>query len=941
VSFERIDLSVTLASRREMSISAVSRMGAVHGVRRGVRGASGARLWKFGTDFRTAVTYGHRDPDLGIEIGTTLRDLVFGSIEIRTLFERTRGAAAEQGRALLVRILPSPAEVVELPWELMLDPSGADRQPLTLSADTHIARLARVRTYPTRDQTFEPPLRLLLILSSPPFAAQEGDDLTFDLYEEKQNVLQALTPVVERGLVEVDAEDRPTIEHLRQRIARKRRGYHVVHYVGHAQPQGLMLEGASGREELIEADRFTDLLRQCPDLLMVFFGGCETAKRADVANGHLESLSLSEHCVRDSCQTVVGMQAILPMRTERILSSFFYEGITSGRTVADAVRLARAAVREDEYVGQGKLDWAVPSLFIGGESAGAVIDTHMPATPPAQAYREELNLDKVETDREFIARDVQLRSTIDYLAGRTVERVLWVTGPGDEPAHLVARALDDVADGLDYTLWVTWQRLAAERDPLKALCQWLAELFARRDGRRRTPERGWNGAKWWDRLIEDVVKRRVAIVIVDADKHSPGGKPGIERLVDSMLDRSGGAGLVLLGRQRPQHLPGAEARRHLVKDVSVSELGLRDVKRWVRRHRPALLRFDDLQPAFNILGSDLARWSVLASEVERQPDAKLRAVLAEVAPTTSPPEQPPTTTPVDLGIPVAVAGPFMAGRREEFAGAITELAATYDVAGWMAPIAADASASPIASLIALPSPFAGEVTPKSSDLLSWLEQAIEMGAKLILCDYGSPDSSEIERRVMQQIAEKGILVIAAGGNNPGQPYFPAWHPEVLAVGALADDGTLADYSTYDAKARKPELFAPGRVRETPLARAVSKPQGEGTTFAAMHAMAAALLVWATDRSLDAAAVRATLLDTSVPVSKRGKQRARRLETGAALHRVRTLQLKRALADGPLGLQQLTAASGLQNNVVVDLVEELTADQTLTKIAGREERYAVL
>lgn len=230
-----------------------------------------------------------------------------------------------------------------------------------------------------------------------------------------------------------------------------RRGYHVVHYVGHAQPDGLILESSSGRGEVISADRFIDLLRQCPDLLMVLFAGCETAQQSDVSQELRQALSLSEHCVRDSCPMVVGMQAVLPMRTERILGSFFfYEGLTSGRTVADAIRLARAAIREDEFVGQGKLDWAVPALFIGGETAGEVVDVSAPARPPVRARREELNLDKVETDREFIARHVQLRSTIDYLTGRTLARVLWVTGPGDEPARLVARALDDVADGLDF-----------------------------------------------------------------------------------------------------------------------------------------------------------------------------------------------------------------------------------------------------------------------------------------------------------------------------------------------------------------------------------------------------------------------------------------------------------------------------------------------------------
>ena len=301
-------------------------------------------------------------PFHGVDAGTALRDLVFGEPEIVSLFHRSRGAAADQGRQLVVRVLAAPSRLAQVPWELILDPEGGTHQFLTLAPDAHIVRAARSRTYPVPSTLLQPPLNVLLLLSSPVRSMQEDDSMSFDLFEEKRNLLQELEALQDSDILHIDVEEHPTLENLRRRIGSRRGGYHIVHYLGHAAPGGLYLEDRVGRTTLVPAESFTELLRLCPQLRLSLFAGCETARApappATPIQEWRQGLSTAEQCVRVSCPTVVGMRAVLPFRTEWLFAHFFYQGLASGYAIVDAVRLARAAIRGDEFVGGELLDWA-------------------------------------------------------------------------------------------------------------------------------------------------------------------------------------------------------------------------------------------------------------------------------------------------------------------------------------------------------------------------------------------------------------------------------------------------------------------------------------------------------------------------------------------------------------------------------------------------------
>ncbi len=561
--FELFDLSVHLGPAMVPWISAASRMGVVHGVpRTSTKAPELDRLLDLVYDYGDAVHYA--EPDPAPEITEILGDLVFGDPEVLELFQATRGSAADRGRSVLVRILASP-HLATLPWELLPDPARARKDRgdrfLTLAPDAHVARLARGRTYPTPTRRLEPPLNLLVALSSPTAEDPADDSLAFDIFEVKRSLLAELEPLEDAGLLVVDVEDRPTLENLRRRVGSKRRGYHLFHYVGHALPDRLILEDEAGRREDQASESFAEILRLCPDLRLMVFAGCETARPAGdpmgvpatAAVGWKDLLSLSDRCVQGVCPVVIGMQAVLPFRTERLFTRFFYQGIATGYSIADSVRLARGAIRGDRRVGGSLLDWSVPVMFLGGTDPDPLVERTAAIVPRRRRVRHDLKLGLRQRDDRFFARDVPLRQAVDVLMGRTHERVLVITGPhGVGKTALVDRALEEVENETrrgdapegaspDHVLYVKLGRLAPElatavaaaragdRDfhrrladydpdgPLRALCGLVSELLARDDGAKRYDVGNLAVRDWWDRLVEDLTRTQFIVVLDDVD----------------------------------------------------------------------------------------------------------------------------------------------------------------------------------------------------------------------------------------------------------------------------------------------------------------------------------------------------------------------------------------------------------------------------------------
>lgn len=82
-------------------------------------------------------------------------------------------------------------------------------------------------------------------------------------------------------------------------------------------------------------------------------------------------------------------------------------------------------------------------------------------------------------------------------------------------------------------------------------------------------------------------------------------------------------------------------------------------------------------------------------------------------------------------------------------------------------------------------------------LLEAIDFAANNGAKVLSLSWGSENDSTLLREAMAYAESKGLLVVAAAGNEPtGKAVYPAACDSVIGVGALAPDGTAWDRSNH-------------------------------------------------------------------------------------------------------------------------------------------------
>ena len=106
-----------------------------------------------------------------------------------------------------------------------------------------------------------------------------------------------------------------------------------------------------------------------------------------------------------------------------------------------------------------------------------------------------------------------------------------------------------------------------------------------------------------------------------------------------------------------------------------------------------------------------------------------------------------------------------------------------------------------------------------SQEIAGIDYAIAAGAKVINASFGGPTGSELVREAIQRAKSKGVLLVAAAGNDgvndDATPAFPAAYPDsnILSVAATNSKDKLASFSNYGAKTV--DLAAPGdRIAST-------------------------------------------------------------------------------------------------------------------------------
>lgn len=140
---------------------------------------------------------------------------------------------------------------------------------------------------------------------------------------------------------------------------------------------------------------------------------------------------------------------------------------------------------------------------------------------------------------------------------------------------------------------------------------------------------------------------------------------------------------------------------------------------------------------------------------------------------------------------------------------------------------------------------------------------IDNDVDIINMSFGTTEDCEILHKAISDAAEKGILMIAAAGNN-GTVEYPAAYDEVIAVGSV---GTSCEKSYTSAKGQELELSAPGE-----LIPAIDTFNDiiftAGTSMAAAQVSGVASVLWSKDNSKDATFIRNLLNKSANNVGKK-------------------------------------------------------------------------
>ena len=137
-----------------------------------------------------------------------------------------------------------------------------------------------------------------------------------------------------------------------------------------------------------------------------------------------------------------------------------------------------------------------------------------------------------------------------------------------------------------------------------------------------------------------------------------------------------------------------------------------------------------------------------------------------------------------------------------------------------------------------------------SRIIEAIYWAIEKDVDIISLSFGTPARSEALERAVKDAYNRGILIIAAAGNQ-GDVEYPAAMEEVMAVGGTDTDGTVCDYS---GQGEEVEIVAPAeKIITTGGFDGVMVTNG--TSMAVPHVVGVAARLWEKDRTKTADFIR--------------------------------------------------------------------------------------
>jgi serine protease len=161
----------------------------------------------------------------------------------------------------------------------------------------------------------------------------------------------------------------------------------------------------------------------------------------------------------------------------------------------------------------------------------------------------------------------------------------------------------------------------------------------------------------------------------------------------------------------------------------------------------------------------------------------------------------------------------------------------------------------------------------ASGLVAAMNECKNGGADIISMSLGGPNSSNAERRAIDNLTNEGILLVAAAGNsgNEENPVeYPSSYDNVMSIAAMDSDSRIARFSTHNTQV---SVAGPGvKVLSLTGSRTNSYSEFSGTSMATPHVAGVAALLMAEFTSKSAADIREALERSATDFGACGKDR---------------------------------------------------------------------
>jgi tetratricopeptide (TPR) repeat protein len=283
---------------------------------------------------------------------------------LKTLLAESLGMCGEE-KGLRLRLRIGPPELAALPWEFLYD--AEKNKFLALLPQTVLTRHIAVPE-PMRSLKAQQ-IRVLVAVASPKRLP------SLDMDKEKRRLLEALEPLIDQNLAQVEFLEGATMSRLMDKLREK---FNVLHFIGHGDldeetGQGyLCFEDEWGGTNLIDGQTLGHLLENT-SVRLVTLNACESARLTDRET----RLSMAPALLAAGVPAVVAMQTEIPDETAVIFAREFYRSLAFNRPVGAALTEARNVIQCT--LGMDNVDWAIPVLY-DRSIDGHILDLERPKT---------------------------------------------------------------------------------------------------------------------------------------------------------------------------------------------------------------------------------------------------------------------------------------------------------------------------------------------------------------------------------------------------------------------------------------------------------------------------------------------------------------------------------------------------------------------------------